>query len=855
MSRREGLLLGLLTLGSPAAALDPSRPLTQYGLDVWRMTDGLPQNTVTAVRQTRDGYLWLGTHEGLVRFDGLAFTVFDTSNSALPRTYIASLHETRDGALWIGSYPGGVTRFQGRAFQAYTTREGMSANGAAAIAEGPDGSVWLGTSDAGLYRLKDGRFSVYTTADGLPDNRVQALLQARDGSLWVGMEAGLARYKDGRFSAFGIPQGLPSAWVSALAEDREGLLWVGTSNGIARREGDRFAPAVAGDTLPSPSVNVLHFDPHGSLWIGTGGGLSRLREGRLESLTSREGLGQDNVLALADDHEGSLWIGTDGGGLSRLKDGKVQTFVSRDPAWQESVNAVAGDGEGGLWIAAYGGQLARLRPDGTITTTPSREALGTAPVMSLARDGDGLWLGTAVGLYRYDGRGFRSLIGRDGLLPAGARAILRDRRGVLWVGTDGEGVARQEGGRFVHYRQKDGLSGNRVRLVHEDRQGRIWVGTYGGLSLFQDGRFINYGLPPDVPELMVRALHEDGDGVFWLGTFGGGLFRFKDGQLSAPVTRRQGLLSDIVYGIAEDASGSLWMSCNKGIFRVAKRELDELIEGRIPAVRSQSLGAGDGMKSAECNGGNPAVWRMEDGSLWFPTVKGIVRVDPARVPRNRVAPPVVIEGVVADGQPLDPAGPARLRPGGHRLEIRYAGLSYLSPDRVQMAYKMDGFDPDWVEAGSRRMATYTNLPPGRYTFRVTARNEDGLSSEAGASLDIHQDPHFYQTAPFAVGAVLIVILGAAGAYRLRMARLRRAERELKAQVTSALADVKVLSGLLPVCASCKKIRDDKGYWNQIEAYIQEHSEAEFSHGVCPACIQALYPGYAQRLGGAEPGRG
>jgi ligand-binding sensor domain-containing protein len=834
----------LLAIGSPAVAKDEARSLAQHSIDVWQMREGLPQNSVLAVLQTRDGYLWLATHEGLVRFDGLTFKVYDTSNSPLPRTFVESLHESADGALWLGTYDGGVTRLHRGQFRTYTTRDGMSANSATEIAEEPDGTLWFATADSGLNRFHGGRFEAVRKAQGLPDDRVQALLRARDGSLWIGTEAGLARYRDGRFRTFGTAEGLPSGSVTALAEDGAGALWVGTTKGLARLQGEQISIPPANSALPSVTVNALLEDGTGSLWIGTNRGIARLREGRLEALTSHEGLSQDLVRALATDREGSLWIGTDGGGLNRLHEAGVATLSSRDPQWPDSTNTLLDDGAGGLWIGGYGGQLARLR-NGVITMVPTHGALGTGPVRALARDADFLWIGTDEGVFTYDGVHFTPRSGSDGLARGAVRAILCGRTGTLWVGTDGEGVARREGTRFVHYREEDGLAGNRVRLLHEDRQGRIWVGTYGGLSLFHDGGFTNYG-PSEGQRLLARSLHEDKDGTLWLGTFGQGLFRFRDGRLSG-VNRRQGLLSDTVYAVTEDAAQNLWLSGNTGIFQVAKQDLVDVMEGRLGRVRGRSFGVADGMKSAECNGGNPAVTRMPDGSLYFPTVAGIARVDPARIPRNQVPPLVVIESVAVDGAFVDATGPVLLPAGAHRIEVRYAGLSFVSPEHVYTSYKLEGFDPDWVDAGARRVAEYTKLPPGAYTFRVTARNEDGVSSASGATLTLEQKPYFYQRRLFFVAGALGILLIGFGLYRLRIAQLRRGERELKARVTAALADVKVLSGLLPVCASCKKIRDDKGYWNQIETYIAEHSEADFSHGICPDCMRKLYPEWADRV--------
>jgi ligand-binding sensor domain-containing protein len=840
----------LLGLAGPARALDPSRALTHFSLDVWRIADGLPQNTVQDIVQTRDGYLWLATQEGLVRYDGLAFTVFDTSDAAIPRNFVESLHEARDGALWFGTFHGGVTRYSGGKFRTYTTRDGLSANGATAIAEEPDGTLWFATLDSGLNRLQNGQITVYRVAQGLPDDRVLALQRARDGSLWIGTQSGLARLHGGRFTLFTRKDGLPDDIVSALAEGNDGCVWVGTRKGLSCFGQGRFTSYGARKGMPNAEIQVLRVDPAGALWIGTGGGLSRFYAGEFQSFTSREGLTQDIVLALAPDREGSLWIGTDGGGLNRFKDGKVVTLVSRDPRWQPAANTVVGDGHGGLWVGAYGGQINRLQ-GGAFTILPS-DPLKQSIVRALARDGDDLWIGTELGLSLLHGGRFESLSGRDGLPATSVRAILRDRQGILWVGTDGDGVARRQGRGFALYGERKGLAGNRVRVIHEDRQGRVWIGTYGGLSLFTDGRFTNFGAAQGLSDPLVRSLYDDAAGSLWVGTFGGGLFRLRDGRFDA-WTMREGLPSDTVYGITEDGSGHLWISCNRGIFRVAKAELEAVASRSARAVHPRLFGVADGMKSSECNGGNPAVWKDEQGGLFFPTIDGVVRVDPERLPRNEVPPSVVVEQVLVNGRPLEGRQEVTVPPGRPRVEIRFAGVSFLAPERMEMAYRLQGFDRDWIDAGARRVATYTNLPPGRYAFHVRASNDDGVAATEGASLVLRVEPRFYETWFFLAACVGALALAGFGAHRLRVAGLKREERELKERVAEGLASVKVLSGLLPVCASCKNIRDDKGYWNQIETYIHEHSEAQFSHGICPDCARRLYPEHAERLLGPRSG--
>jgi hypothetical protein len=310
----------------------------------------------------------------------------------------------------------------------------------------------------------------------------------------------------------------------------------------------------------------------------------------------------------------------------------------------------------------------------------------------------------------------------------------------------------------------------------------------------------------------------------------------------------------VIYAILEDDAGDLWMTCNRGIFRVARRELEDVAAGRSQRVTSQPFDEADGMPTRECNGGNPGAWRTADGRMWFATLGGVVMADPARMAVNPVPPPVVIDRVVADGVEL--AGPGQtfregevraLSPRPRRMELHYAGLSFIAPEKVRYRYRLEGFDRDWVEAGSSRTAHYTGLPPRHYRFRVIASNNDGVWNEEGASWEFRLAPALHET-PWFLGGIGLLLAGAAfGLHHWRTVNFRRNELRLQQRIHDAVARIKVLSGLLPICAACKKIRDDQGYWEQIEVYIRDHSEAQFSHGLCPVCIRQMYPEYADAV--------
>jgi ligand-binding sensor domain-containing protein len=837
---------GLLLIGARfASALDPAKAVTQYSLAAWQTEEGLPHNRVQAVAQTPDGYLWLATQEGLARFDGVRFTVFDRrSTSAMTANDVETIYVSRDGSLWVGIYGGTLLRYQSGRFRSYSSREGLYSATISSLAEDTQGDLWIGTDGDGLYRLHEDVFTRYTEKDGLIDDSVRCLLGDGEGNVWIGTAAGLARRRGDRIEQYVLPTGPGATAVNALAIDAQRRLWVGTeSDGLYRFDAGRLLRAPV--PLNDDHVRSLLADRRGTLWIGTDGGLHRLYDGRVEVLTRQEGLTSDAIRTVFEDREGSLWVGAVG--LLQLKDGTVLSHGRAQGLADEDVYAVAPAAGKGLWVGTSGGEIA-LFAKGRFTSVAGRAILRGATVLALREDREGrLWAGTDQGLYRLAGGRWTSHAGHEGLPADDVRSILEDRKGRLWIGTDGGGLARLDGNRFVALTTQDGLPSDHLRALLEDRDGTLWVATYGGLAaLGRDGRFKNYTARDGLAHDLVRSLHQDDRGVLWVGTYGGGLSRVESGRITT-YTTRQGLFDDVIFEILEDGRGRLWMSCNKGLFSVSLSDLEDFAAGRRDFIRSVAYGRSDGMRSAEANGGSPAGLRTEDGRLWFATAAGLVSIDPAAITGSRAAPPAFVEDAWVDGERADLDHGLDLAPGNHRLQLAYTALSLVAPDHLRFAYALEGFDADWIDAGTRRQTSYTNVPAGRYRFRVRVRDEDGAWNEAGIPMSLRVRSYWYRRRAFFLIAGAAVVLAFAGAYRLRVRGLLARERELGRRVEQALAHVKVLSGLLPICASCKKIRDDRGYWNQLEQYIGDHSQAAFSHGICPDCVQRLYPDVAEKL--------
>ena len=851
------LVLGALSgAPAPASSLPPGDVVgtaPRWRLrGAWRQADGLPQDSVLAVLQTKDGYLWVGTRGGVARFDGVRFTTFDDRDLAQLRENEAwSLAEGDGASLWIGSYGGGITRLENGRATTFTARDGLVNDFVRVVARDPSGALWIGT-DHGLSRFADGRFTSYTTEDGLADDTVRALHVEGSGDVWVATNAPggqpLHRVRGGRVEAVALPEPRPTAPVDKLLRDHQGALWLASQDGLFRWAEGTMSRFDTDDGLSANVVRDLHEDFEHRLWVATDLGVD-LFTGGARAFRSVARAGTDCTAVLRD-REGSLWVGHRGRGLERYQAGLFTTLTSADGLPDSDVTSVLEDSRGSLWVGTARG-LAVLR-DGGFDRYSAADGLTSNRVGALAEDREGrLWVGTEAGLFRSSSPGscpgcrlrFRAL----GDPRAFVRVIHTDARGDVWVGTNLDGLVRYRGDAARAYTVADGLSHGAVRAIGDDGAGGLWIGTKGGgLDRLRDGRFTRYGEKDGLPSESVQALYRDPEGVLWIATRRG-LARFADGRFTA-YTTRDGLYASHAYAFVEDGRGELWMTSGKGVFRVAKRTLEQVAEGKARSFVSTPYGREHGLDSTMgAVGRHPAAARTRDGRLWFATIGGLAVVDPARLPVNEIVPPVHLEAVRVGGRDYPPGEAVDAPAGRHDLVIRYTALSFLAPEKVRFRYRLEGFDREWVDADTRRTAYYTNVPPGRYRFQVLASNNDDVWNTAGAAVEMRLAPRFHQTGWFYLAGAFALALAGAATQRVRVRQLEARERQLAARVEEALADLKVLRGLLPICSACKKIRDDQGYWNQMEAYIHDHSEAQFTHGICPDCADRLYPRQARRL--------
>jgi signal transduction histidine kinase/ligand-binding sensor domain-containing protein/DNA-binding NarL/FixJ family response regulator len=769
---------------SDSYAVDPRKALSQYLHDVWQTEDGLPQNSVVTILRSRDGYLWLGTQDGLVRFDGVRFTTFDTHNSpGLGHNYILCLLEDRDGSLWIGTSGGGLTRYRDGRFTSFTEKEGLPASQVKSLMQDRLGRLWVGTIGGGLARLEGNRLVPVAGTESLAGTRVRTMIEDAVRGMWIATDKGLFRWEENADAPLSRIEGLSSENVTDLALSRDGGLWIGTlDRGINRLKDGRMAALSTRDGLSNNSIDALIEDSHGTLWIGTqGGGLNRLAGGRVSKLTTQEGLSNDVVMSLIEDREGSLWVGTAGGGLNRLRDGAMTSLTTKEGLSNDFAGPLFEDRNGVFFIGTSRGGVNRIE-DGRITHLTTRDGLLSELVSALwvARDG-GLWIGSDLGVTRFHEGQVSSLTSKDGHTLSNVAALLEDSEGALWIGTEFFGLFRLKDGLLTNLTAKDGLSNNNVFTMCAGKEGRLWAGTLGGgVSLLKDGRFTNFTTKQGLASDFVVSLYEDDQGALWIGTRGSGLSRLKDGRISS-ASFEQGVF-DSPMAVVEDGLGRFWISSNKGIMRVDRAELEAVLEGRLPRVNATTYGAADGMRSTEGGAGYQSGIRLRNGQIWFSTARGAVQITPEALAEEPAPPKVVTEEALIDGHVVSAPRALQVPAGAGAIEIHYTGLSLLMPQRLKFRYRLVGYDTDWVDAGTRRTAYYTGVPHGDYRFEVAARTDDGPWSEPAASLAMSVARRFHETVPFRFAAVLACAALLYGAYRVRVLQLQARQRELVALV-------------------------------------------------------------------------
>lgn len=754
------------------------KPLTQYRHDVWQTPQGLPQNSVKAILLRRDGYLWFGTESGLVQFDGVTFRVYDRqSTPTLKDPDVTALFEDSNGKLWIGTDGGLVFTFNGDAFLPIASRTPLS-RPVRAIFQDKSSVIWVAAGDQ-VTRFAN---ETLTLVEGMHGN-AYGFAEDAQGGLIVATGTGLQRVAGDRLTP--LPLSVPGLGdnqvsVRAILRDRQQALWLATSDGVIRiagRDRRRFTTAHG---LPSNDTRTLLEDPDGAIWIGTtGGGLARLVNDRIQHFGPAHGLSDSTVLVLAADREDSVWIGTLAGGLNRLRAVPFSAITRLEGLPVDDVLSVYEDRTGRTWIGTDGGGLTRFKPgDPTITYT-TEDGLPSNFIRTTFQAADGsLWVGTGDrGLARYADGDWTSFANRPEMPQGAIRVIYQDRSGSLWIGNR-DGLHRIRAGAITTFTTAQGLSSNHISAIQEDSEGTLWIGTLeGGLNRMKDGAFTAYTTAQGLSSNDVSTVAVTGRNV-WVGTFDGRLHLVRsDRALALPV--RDDVKTGRVLQILDDERGFLWVSSQRGIVRYDQGDLLNVANGATPFATPRVFDRQEGFGRWEFNGvSQTAGWRRRDGRMLFASAGGVISIDPAKLVRSTFAPPVHIERIVSGGRELPFSAGIDLPDGQDQLEFHYTALSYAVPERVRFRYRLEGIDRDWIEAGTRRIAYYTNVPGGRYRFQVIAANHDGVWNQSGVTLSVVVGTPFYDTYWFYGLVGFVSLTGAAWLWRWRVRHLQERERAL-----------------------------------------------------------------------------
>jgi len=763
------LLAGLIAV--PSKALDARRTLTQYAHRIWGQEEGLFQPTIYSILQTQNGFLWLGTQDGLIRFDGLQFREFDAPGAQVfHETLVRTLLEDGGRNLWVGTVGAGLGKVDSAGvLTRYTPANGFPSDSVFCLDSDARGQVWACTN-AGLARISSGQLRTFTTADGLPTNQIRGTCSAGPTRWVAGIDFGLATSDGTRFHSYSSKLIRPADIVTALVCGQDGSVWAGVAAGLLHIQGSEEQLVTTRDGLLDSAVSSLLAGEDASVWVGSNDGITRIRGSQFSRYSVRDGLSHSLVSSLYIDREGTLWAGTKDG-LDQFTDGNVTPYTTNEGLLSNETGPVLEDRAGRLFVGTLGWGL-NVFESGKFRAVTTRDGLVDNTILSLELDRAGdLWVGSKRGLNRlHEGHVIASYTRGNGLAGSEVRTLFEDSQGSLWIGTD-QGLTRFEHNRFIQSRLGEATNNQPVLALAGGRTVRVFASTEGpGLYTLRDGAFDAHivGITRPVDCFFFDHVRHTG----WMGTLGSGLVRWQNGNF-VRVRIKDGLYDNRIYEILSDERGNFWMASSKGIFRVSQNQLDALADGKIHSVKSMPFSTGQ--LRFECRAGvQPGACRTHDGRLWFSTTSGLVVIDPQHLTQNSVAPPVQITAVLVNGERIASSAAAlRFKPGQGNVEIRYAGLSFVSPEKVTFRYKLEGFDKEWTAAGSRREAFFTNLPPQHFRFLVYARNANGAESGSPAAVEFTIEPRFYQRVWFYPLLALLSAVGIVATYRARVNRLRQ----------------------------------------------------------------------------------
>lgn len=768
-------------------SLKSSKNISEYSHRSWDSRNGFLPYSINTILQTRDGYLWIGTDEGLVRFDGLEFSTYNTNNTkAFKTNNVSSIVEDKDGRLWIGCTDGGLLSYFGGSFTYYFIKDQLKDDRISSMCLDHENNLWIGTPSNLSYisltkmqkqtpngkqiipRISGIDFSIYYTSSMFCDD---------SGTIW-GICKGntnvfyISPRKNRKILTFGEIGS--NHLLTCFLSDSKGKNWVGTSHGLKVLKNDSLSLYYAKNGTIEFKINTIIEDRTGILWIGTyGNGLYKLDStGYLKKISNNEGKSPSRAMSLFEDKEGGLWAGFRGEGIYRFQKKIFRNYTIRDGLSHNQVWSICETHNNDIWIGSQKG-LNKLSFDNSMEVITRLPIPGTEKdnvVRAIVEDHNKIiWIGAGKDILRYsDGKFKRFLSVND------TRSMIVDSNNSLWIGGADAGLIKVQNESYQKYfylspenlfledKNYFNLFFYQVKTLCYDNKGDLWIGTKIGLYRFSGDSIYYFDKTPELTGNAVMTLFNDSRGTLWTTVYGFGLFRFNPGKGQkqfSQITRNNGLHDNTIYSILEGDYGKFWFSSNKGIFCINRQELIDFCDGKISSVQSITYGLDAGMESIECNGGNhPSAIKSKDGRLWFPTMSGVVVIDPSNLYRQQDPLKVYIQKTVVDGVELSTNRFQSLEPGNKRkIEFHYTAINFSTPENVLFKYRLEDYDDEWIDARNQRTIYYLNIPPGLYTFRVLARNNEGVWNTDEASISFEIPPHFWETGLFKISFGILLL--------------------------------------------------------------------------------------------------
>jgi ligand-binding sensor domain-containing protein/signal transduction histidine kinase len=755
-----------MCLVGEARALDPNHTLSQYLREQWTTDNNFPGGAIDAITQTADGYLWMGTEKGLVRFDGFNFRLI-SSFSEFSGDPVSGLTTDGEGRLCVIFWGAGVLCYRDGKFLNLASILRRTTVEVASSWREEDGASLLTDLIDGILRVRGETVQVLAPPTVLPPSLVLAMAETRDGKIWLGTVAGLFYFADGRTTR---ATGISDRKINCLLPVGDRELWVGTSKGLYRWNGTLFSRVNLPPALATVEVLALLRDHDGNIWAGTTRGLFRINASGV-SFSDESDFGGQGINALFEDREGNLWAGG-GRGLERIRDSVFVTYtLTARSAHSKDGGQIYVDGENRIWSAPAEGGLYLLK-DGRAQAL-NAPLLHKEVIYSITGGRSEIWIGTQYNGLKRLGFGAGLMVGKaytqaNGLAENSVIAVYQDKNGAVWAGTLTSGISKFKDGKFVTYSTADGLASDTVSAILETRDGTMWFATPNGLSAFSRGSWTTYATQDGLPSNSVNCLFEDSTGVLWI-TTSRGLAFFKSGRLQVPRVVPDSLHEQI-FGMSEDKEGWLWIVTASHVLRVPNQKLSS---GALSSVDVSEYGVADGLANANAVNGSRSVVADSQGRIWFSTSHGLSVVDPSHIMNNSTPALPHVESIMADNDPITVGELVRIPSSRKRIKFMYSGLSLAVPERIRFRYFLDGFDHGWSEPTAAREAVYTNLSPGSYRFRVIASNSYGQWNDSEAAISLEVDPQFWQTLWFRVSCVAAFLALLWALYQLRLRQVAR----------------------------------------------------------------------------------